>query len=190
MFSLENLSQGKWWVLLLRGILAIILGLIALYNIRGAVMVLYLFLGYYFLLDALLQFSQAWFHYKSGEDLKPPLISGLISLGIGLFVFIFPSATVRIFIALIATYAIVQGVTDIYTAFRYPDEYKPRWRCLTILGGFAQIVFALWIIFQPIMGGLTLVVVIGIYALVVGVILILRAFQVRAGGPPGSVASA
>lgn len=188
---IDRLYQGKWWVLLLRGIFAIILGVIALAQVRGAVMLILLWIGYYFLIDALLKFSSAWMNRKAGGDWWPDLLSALISLIVGGLVFIFPKATVAIVIALIATHAIVQGVTDIYSAVKNRMELEVGRMWLAILGGFAQLVFALWIVFYPVIGGLTLVAVIAIYAIVVGCILVVRAFVERGdGGSSGVVAKA
>jgi len=54
---------------------------------------------------------------------------------------------------------------------------------LLLIGGIAQILFGLWMIFQPAMGGLTIIAVIAAYAIVVGAILIIRGVEEKMGGP-------
>ncbi len=67
-------------------------------------------------------------------------------------------------------------------------ESKRFW--LLMVGGIVQVLFGIWIIFNPIIGGLTVLTVIGIYAIVLGIVLIIRAFQERSGGTPGTLAAA
>jgi uncharacterized membrane protein HdeD (DUF308 family) len=92
-------------------------------------------------------------------------------------------------LALIAARAIFQGSSDVISAIQSRQQLNGIWFALLILGGIAELVFGIWMIFQPVIGGLTVLAVIGIYAIVVGVILILRSLQVLgSGGPSGASA--
>ena len=188
---MDKLFQGKRWVLLIRGILAIILGILMLVNIQNSVVGLLIFLGYYMIIEGIVKLSQAYVHRKSGEPFVPILLTGLGSIILGCLVFFWPGISAIVVIALIATNAIIQGITDIFTAATSREQLPSSWFWMLLLGGVAQTLFGIWIVLQPVIGGLTVVAVIGIYALVIGLVLIFRAFQVNSGnGSSGSVAIA
>jgi uncharacterized membrane protein HdeD (DUF308 family) len=188
--NMNSLMQGKWWFLVLRGILAIVLGLIVLANLKAGVMAVLLFLGYYAILEGLLKLGEVYVHYKTGAEFWHTLLAALGSIVIGILIITWPRISVIILIALIATQALIQAASDIYAAIRGRTELEKSKLWLLVLGGIAQLFFGLWMIFQPVIGGLTVVAVLAIYAIVIGVILILRGFQDRFGGGAGSVAAA
>ena len=108
---------------------------------------------------------------------------------LGIMIFVWPKLTVAILLAMTGARAIIQGISDLVSAIKSRQEMRGIWFALTIVGGIAELLFGIWMIFQPVIGGLTVIVVIGIYAIVVGVILILRSLEVLGGGG-GSQASA
>ena len=59
-----------------------------------------------------------------------------------------------------------------------------------LVAGVAQLLFGLWMIAQPALGGLTIVAVIAAYAMILGVILIIRGIEQKAGGNSGPVSFA
>lgn len=186
-----NIFQGTWWVLLLRGLLALVIGGIVLLNIQGGVMAVLLFLGYYLIIEGLLKFSQAYIQYKSGDNLWPDLLAGLGFLILGILVFVLPKGSAIVLVALVATSAIIQGISDLYTAFKNRQELTSGRFFWLIFGGVAQVAFGIWMALQPVIGGLTVVVVIGLYAIIVGIVLIVRAIQERSGrGGSGRLAVA
>jgi uncharacterized membrane protein HdeD (DUF308 family) len=176
------MQQGEWWLVVLRGVVALLLGLLAFINIRATVMVLYIWLGAYAILDGALQVYAAVFHRNGGDLIWPGLLTGLASILVGIIIFAWPNLTVIVLLALIAVKAITQGITDIYQSIRGRSQLSTGVMVLLVLGGLAQLIFGVWMIFQPVIAGLTLVMVIGIYAVLVGTILILSGLWIRFGG--------
>lgn len=188
---MKNLFQGKWWMLLLRGIIAIILGILLLFNLEESVMGVLIFIGYYLIIEGLIKISQAYMERKVGENMWPTLLAGLAAIILGIVVFFWPQLTAIILIALVATHAVFQGATDLYTVYTTRSEMKTGWLIWYLFAGIAQIIFGVWMVLQPVLGGLTIVAVIGIYGIVIGVVLIVLAFQTRSGrGGSGKVAIA
>jgi len=70
----------------------------------------------------------------------------------------------------------------VYAAFRDRASLSGGRFWLLLIGGIAQLFFAVWMIFQPVMGGITVIAVLAAYALVIGVILIIRSLEMRFGG--------
>lgn len=190
MNRVERWTNGNWWVLLLRGILAIVLGIFALINTTATVMILLIWLGLYAIVDGCLKAYSAVFKRVKTTSLWPDLLSGLGGILVGILIFVWPEITVVVLLALIATRAILQGISDILSAFRSRKDLKGIWFLLLLVGGLAEIIFGIWMIIQPQIAGLTVVAVIGIYAMVVGTILIFRSLEILGGGGGGSEASA
>ena len=171
------LTSGKWWVLLIRGIMAIIVGIVAIRESKGTIMVLVLFIGYYLIIEGIMKLYWAYVTRKAGDNMWPSLLSGLVSLILGVLAITWPQLTVVILIALIATHAIFQGGADIVSAIHGGGQLERVRFWLMMVGGIVQVLFGIWIIFNPIIGGLTVLTVIGFYAIVLGIVLIIRAFQ-------------
>ena len=182
MKRITRMQQGDWWVVVLRGLVALLLGLLAFVNIQATVMVLYIWLGVYAILDGALQVYAAIFRRRSGESIWPGLLTGLASIVVGIIIFAWPNLTVVVLLALIAVKAIVQGITDIFQSIRGRAQISMGMMVLLILGGIAQLIFGVWMVFQPVFAGLTLVMVVGIYAVFVGTILVLSGLWMRFGG--------
>jgi uncharacterized membrane protein HdeD (DUF308 family) len=181
--------QGKWTLLLIRGILTLILGGLILLNLGAGVLAVLVILGVYAILDGLIKLGEAYNQNKARESYRHTLLSAAVSLAIGMMIFTWPQLTAAILIALIAAQALIQGGADLYTAFRNHKALSRGRFWLLLTGGMVQLFFGLWMIMQPVLGGLTIVAVIAAYAIVVGVILIIRSVEEKAGGPgPGPVA--
>lgn len=188
---MNTLMQGKWITLILRGVLALILGVLMLLNLEAGILAVLVILGVYALLDGIIKLGEAYAQEKAGGSYRYILLSAAVSLAIGIMIFIWPKITAVILIALIAAQILIQGGTDIFAALRERKALSRGRFWLLLIGGIAQLLFGLWMIAQPAMGGVTIVAVIAAYAIVVGVILIIRGIEEKAGGPgPGPVAFA
>jgi uncharacterized membrane protein HdeD (DUF308 family) len=188
---MNTLMQGKWTILIIRGILALILGILMLLNLGAGVLAVLVVLGVYALLDGIVKLVEAYVQEKAGGSYRHTLLGAAVSLAIGIMIFTWPQITAIILIALIAAQVLIQGGSDLYAAFRERKVLSRGRFWLLLIGGIAQLLFGLWMIAQPAMGGLTIVAVIAANAIVVGVILIIRGIEEKAGGPgPGPVAFA
>lgn len=182
MNRVTKMQQGDWWVVVLRGIVALLLGLITFINIQATVVVLFIWLGAYALLDGGLQVYTVVFQRRSEVAVWPGLLAGLASIVVGIVIFAWPNLTAVVLLAFIAVKAVVQGITDIYQSIQERAQLRPGVVVLFILGGIVQLIFGLWVVVQPVIAGLTLVMVIGIYAVFMGTILVLNGLWMRSGG--------
>jgi uncharacterized membrane protein HdeD (DUF308 family) len=188
---MNTLMQGKWTILILRGILALILGVLMLLNLGAGVLAVLVILGVYATLDGIFKLGEVYAQIKAGQSYRHILLSAAVSIIIGIMIFVWPKITAVVLIALIATQVLIQGGSDIFSAIRERKALNKGRFCLLVVGGIAQFLFGLWMIAQPAMGGLTIIAVIAAYAMVVGAILIVRGIEEKAGGSgPGPVAFA
>jgi uncharacterized membrane protein HdeD (DUF308 family) len=187
---MNSLMQGKWTILIVRGILAMIVGIFMILNLGAGVLAVLTVLGVYAILEGIFKLGEVYVQNKAQQSYRHTLLTAIVSFAIGIMIFTWPQITAIVLLAMIAAQALIQGGTDIYSAFR-ERMYLGRGRFwLLLAGGIAQVIFSLWMIAQPAMGGLTIVAVIAAYAIVIGVILIIRGIEEKMGGGSGPVAYA
>lgn len=161
-----------WWVLLVRGLFAVLFG-VAAFAWPGPTLVALVFLyGAYALVDGVTAlwtgaFARAWWL----------VLSGLLGIAVGVGTFIYPGITAVALFYLIAAWAIIRGVFEIAAAIEFRKEIRGEWVLIT--GGICSIIFGVVLVAYPAPGVLALVWLIGAYALVFGVVMIVLAFQLR-----------
>ena len=166
----------NWWMLLLRGIAAIIFGGLALSWPGMTLLTLVLFYGAYALIDGVLAIVAA----IMGGTLLPRwwlAVVGLLGIAAGILTFMMPGLTTIVLLYLIAGWAIATGVFQIVGAIRLRKEIDNEW--FLILAGIVSVLFGVGMFVAPGAGALALVTVIGIYALFFGVLLVALSFRLK-----------
>src|SRR6266446_9703506 len=173
---LETLKR-HWWVPVLRGVAAIIFGVIAFTHPVMAAATLVLFFGAWVLIDGIFRVIGAIGHRASDKEWGFDLIIGLVGIIIGLLTFHAPQITALALIIYIAAWALMIGATEIALAIKLRREIKGEW--FLILMGLLSIVFAIMLLWNPLPGALALVWLIGSYAIVFGILGIILGFRLR-----------
>jgi uncharacterized membrane protein HdeD (DUF308 family) len=166
----------RWWAVLLRGIFAVLFGALAILVPGVTLAVLILLFGAYAVVDGIFNLVAA-FRGESGDRWWELALEGIVSLGAGIVAWVMPGLTAVVFVVLVGIWAIITGVLEIVAAVRLRREIKGEW--LLALGGVASVVFGGFVLAYPGLGALALVLWIGAYAIVFGVILIALAFRLR-----------
>ncbi len=177
---MSDLLTRQWWVLLLRGILAIAFG-IACFAIPGITLAtLVLLFGAYALVDGIFLAIAAVRGWSERDDHWLLLIIGLLGIGVGIMTFRAPAITTVSLLLYIAAWSLAIGVMSIVGAIRLRKEMKGEiWLALS---GILSIIFAAIILWNPIAGALSLIWLIGSYALVAGALLIALSIEVYGVG--------
>ena len=166
----------NWWLLLLRGIAAIIFGLLAFAWPGLTLLTLILFYGAFALVDGVLAIAAAITGGVPGSRWWLAIV-GLLGIAAGLLTFLTPGLTALVLLFFIAGWAIVTGVFEIIGAIKLRKEIDNEW--LLILGGIISVLFGVGMMLAPGAGALALVWVIGAYSVVMGVIFVALAFRLR-----------
>jgi uncharacterized membrane protein HdeD (DUF308 family) len=174
---LTAILSRTWWVLLLRGLVAIAFGILAWLQPGITVAALLLLFGAYALVEGILAVWAAIAGRKENEVWFVLLLSGLVSIGIGILAFLAPGVTALVLLFYIAVWAIAKGVLEIAAAIRLRKEIEGEWRLA--LGGLASVALGVFLMVQPGAGALALLWLIATYAIVFGILLALLAFKVR-----------
>ena len=173
---IETLKR-HWWVPVLRGVVAIIFGIMAFAYPGLTVAVLVLLFGAWVLVDGIFRVVGAIGHRSSDSDWGWQLVIGILGIIIGLLTFHAPAITALALVIYIAAWALMIGATEIVAAIKLRHEIKGEW--FLILMGVVSIIFAIMLLWNPLPGALALIWLIGSYAIVFGVLGIIFGFRLR-----------
>lgn len=167
----------SWWVLALRGIVAILFGAVALYWPQLTLLVLVSLFAGYAIFSGIVSVAGAIRNHTHDDHWWLFLIIGLVGIGAGAITIIHPAITGVVLVMVIGANALVTGVLDIVAAIRLRREIHGEW--LLALSGMAAVVFGVLVFLYPAAGALALVGVIGLYAFITGLLLIAAALHLR-----------
>ena len=173
---IETLKR-HWWVPVIRGIAAIVFGIIAFTHPVMAIATLVLFFGAWVLIDGIFRVVSAIGHRASDSDWGWHLVIGIIGIIVGLLTFHAPQVTALALVIYIAAWALMIGASEIVMAVKLRHEIKGEW--LLILMGLASIVFAVLLLWNPIAGAAAVIWLIAWYAVVLGILGIFFGFRLR-----------
>ena len=166
----------NWWLLLLRGIAAIVFGVLAFAWPGLTILTLILFYGAFALVDGVLAVVAAITGGAPGPRWWLAIV-GLLGIAAGLMTFLMPGLTALVLLFFIAGWAIATGVFQIIGAIKLRKEIDNEW--LLILGGIISVLFGVSMFMAPGAGAVALVWVIGAYSVVTGAILVALAFRLK-----------
>jgi uncharacterized membrane protein HdeD (DUF308 family) len=176
-----QLASKYWWAFVLRGLLAVVFGIMAVSWPGLTLIVLVYIFGIYVLVEgALLIFSALG--RRGVKNWWVVLIEGIAGVVFGILTMSWPGVTAILLLIFIAIWALGTGILEIFAALRLRKEMKGEWRLA--VSGIASVIFGLILVFRPGAGALAMVWVIGIYAIVFGISLILLGFKVRKAAVP------
>jgi uncharacterized membrane protein HdeD (DUF308 family) len=167
----------NWWLLALRGLVAIIFGLLTFIWPGISLFTLIMLFGAFALVNGVLSIFLAVRAPKGYPRFGSLLLGGLCGIFAGILTLIWPGLTALGLLIMIAAWAIVTGILEVVAAIKLRKEIKREW--LLIVAGLCSVVFGVLLMLMPGPGALVLVLWIGAYALVVGLLLIVLAFKVR-----------
>jgi len=166
----------NWWLLLLRGIVAIGFGVLTFAWPGITLLTLVLFYGAFALVDGVLAIAAA----VMGGAPAPRwwlAIVGLLGIAVGILTFAWPGVTALILLLFIAGWAIATGALQIVGAIALRKEIDNEW--LLIASGALSVLFGLILVAQPQTGALALLFVIGAYAILYGILLVSFSLRMR-----------
>jgi uncharacterized membrane protein HdeD (DUF308 family) len=166
---LEHLSRNWGWVVL-RGVAAVLFGVLAFVLPGITLAVLVIVWGAYALADGILALIAAYRVRDQGKPFWSLVIVGLLGIAAGIVTFIWPGMTALLLLMFIAAWALVMGIFQIIAAIRLRKEIQNEW--LLGLSGALSVLFGIIMFVQPGAGALAVIWVIAAYAIVFGVLLI------------------
>ena len=167
----------NWWMVALRGLAAIIFGVMALVWPGITLTVLVLLFVAYVMMDGIFTIVTVISERAKYERWWVMLLQGLLGIVAGVVAFVWPGITTLVLLYLIAAWAVVIGIWTVVAAIQLRKEMEGEW--LLILSGILSVLFGLILIVRPGAGAVAIAWFIGAYAIVLGVLLIIFAFRLR-----------
>jgi uncharacterized membrane protein HdeD (DUF308 family) len=181
--AVPGMLVRSWWSRALRGLLAIIFGVLALAWPGITLFVLIVFFGAFVLVDGLLAVVAGFAERKTNNKWWVLMLGGILGVAIGVVTFVWPGLTALALLFLIAAWAIVTGILQVVLAIMARKEIANAW--LLVLEGVVSVIFGVIVAALPLAGALAIVWLIGIWAIVIGLLSIVLAFRLRSFSKKG-----
>jgi uncharacterized membrane protein HdeD (DUF308 family) len=157
----------NWGWVLARGILGIVIGIIALVFPQATIHALVLLFAFYSILDGVAALVAAFRAAQRDQSWVWLVLQGLISLGAAAVALFWPLLAVKVFIFIMAFWAILGGIALLVAGFRLPGDHGRWW---FVIGGALSILWGVLLLMQPAIGALVLAIWFGVYTLVFGIL--------------------
>ncbi|NVO13319.1 MAG: HdeD family acid-resistance protein [Rhodoplanes sp.] len=173
-----HMLAGRWWLVLLRGIVAILFGVVAFAWPGLTLVTLVVFYGAFAFADGVLAIGGAIAGKGPTSARWWLVLSGVLGLAVGAIAFVAPGAVAVALLIFIAAWSIALGVMQIVAAIQLRKEIEHEW--LLILAGVVSVLFGGLLLSQPLAGALAVVWMIAAYAIIEGIVYIAWAFRLKA----------
>ena len=174
-YEMANSMAPNWWALVLRGLAAIIFGILAYIWPGITFTALVLLFGAYALWDGVFALVGAF--RTEGDRRWALLLEGIIGIAAGLVAFLWPGAASIALIYLIAGWAVATGLLEIFAAIRLRKEIEGEW--VLMLSGLLSVIFGILVAVWPGAGLVAVTWIIGAYAILFGILLLVLGFRLR-----------
>jgi uncharacterized membrane protein HdeD (DUF308 family) len=169
---LKSLSTS----LIVRGVLALAVGIIALAWPQVTVLALVILFAVYAFIAAGLEAAWAFSSAKAGPVIGH-LLLGLVDLGAGVVALVWPGPTALVLVLIVGVWAVIAGFVEIAAAFQVGEPAGTR--ALFILGGLVSVAFGMVLFAHPGIGAITLALLFGLFSLIYGVSMLVRGIELR-----------
>ena len=173
----QNLQRQWGWVAL-RGVCALIFGVLALVMPGLTLSLLVLFWGAYALIDGVSALVAGFRMREGSKPMWSLVLVGLLGIAAGAVTFLWPGITALTLVIIIGSWAIVAGIFQIVAAVRLRKYIQGEW--LHALSGLLSVIFGAAMVLLPGAGAIALAWLIGWFAICFGVMLIVVALRLRA----------
>jgi uncharacterized membrane protein HdeD (DUF308 family) len=181
-----EIAKGAWIWAVVRGVLAILFGIIAMVSPITTAIVLAIVIGVFAIVDGIVDLIDAIRHRgTSGVGLR--VFLGIVSLLFGIIILVWPDKTLAFMVILIAIWSIVIGVLQIIANIGIRKEAPGAW-IWGVISGALGVIFGILVLIWPGIGLVTLIWLMGIWAIVFGIALIVLGLQVRKAAKTGAAA--
>jgi len=175
---MNNALSRSWWIPAVRGVIAILFGVLAIMWPGLTLLALVSLFAAYALLTGAVSAYGAIKNRNTDDEWWLLLLLGVVGIGAGIVAMLHPLMTALVLILVMAANALISGVLDIAVAIRLRKSVHGEW--MLILNGLVSIAFGVLAFLYPAAGALALVWLISFYASLTGVLLLALAFRLRA----------
>jgi uncharacterized membrane protein HdeD (DUF308 family) len=167
--------EWRWWSIVLRGLVAVVFGLLSLFAPAAAFVSLVFLFGVFVLVDGV--FALALVKQPSRLSRRAVIARGAVSIVAGVITLMWPDISALALLIVIGVWAIAGGLLEVATAIRMRDEIEHDW--LLGVEGVLSVGFGIALLISPLAGAIVLGLWVGAYALALGIALLFTGFKLR-----------
>jgi uncharacterized membrane protein HdeD (DUF308 family) len=173
----------NWWVLVVRGVLAILFGILAFVWPGLTVFALVVLFGAFVLVDGIFALVAAFRAHGRGRRWGAFALEGVAGIVLGILTFFWPDVTAIALLYLIAAWSVVTGIFEIAAAIRLRKVIRGEF--FLGLAGVLSILFGILVVVFPGAGAVAVVWAIAVYAILFGILLVALGIRLRRFRPQG-----
>jgi uncharacterized membrane protein HdeD (DUF308 family) len=175
--SLSRTLAHNWWVVAARGVLGLVIGLIAFLFPGPTLLSLVGLFALYLVIDGGFAIAAAVRAGTAGKRWGFLTFEGIVGIAAGIIAAAMPGLTVLVFVGLLAAWAIVSGFLELRAAYQLAEDHGRWWLAI---GGVVSLIFGVVLIAAPVFGALVVSWWVGAYATLFGASMLALAYKLRA----------
>jgi uncharacterized membrane protein HdeD (DUF308 family) len=161
---MNNIQRNSWWVEILKGMIALIIGIICLANPSKALAAIAVYLGILAMLAGLVIVANSLI--RKGSNWKFWVSQGIINIIIGIFLISYPKVAINVIIVFISLWIIAISIVQLFT---YANLKKTGYNSqLLLFTAILSLLIGILLVFNPFEGAKIVAIILGIYATIYG----------------------
>ncbi len=172
-----SLLARRWWVVLIRGLAAILLGVSAVLMPGVTLMSVLFVFGAFTVGDGLMAIIMGFSTHHNGRIWWEEVLLGLLAIIAGAVAALLPGVTALVLVYIIAISAIIRGVFEIAAAIQLRKVIDDEW--ILVLAGVVSLLFGSILLIRPGEGAIAMVILIGAYMIAVGAMIVAFSLRLR-----------
>lgn len=173
----RTILERYWWAITIRGIVSVLFGLFVLFWTKDILQVLVLLFALFVTASGIVNIFASFAARDAHEHWWVYLVKGIFEVILGIIIFIYPLISIIAIVYLIALWALILGIIELWISSNILREVAQRW-ILTTTGIFSIIIAILLVVF-PISSVVTVAWLIGLFALISGIAMLIFGLEVR-----------
>jgi uncharacterized membrane protein HdeD (DUF308 family) len=179
--GMGTIAAKYWWLLLVRGIILVLLGIAIFAWPHATLTVFVVFFAAYLIIDGIASIVQGFSQRRDGEPSGWSFAQGILAIAFGIAVLAWPDTIGKILMVIVGVWAILAGIAGIAAGFRMKQVPGSGWVWF-LAWGILALIFGIALIANPAAGILSILWLVALWAILAGVVFIIASFFVRKVG--------
>lgn len=179
--GMGQIAAKYWWVILVRGIILILLGMAMLIWPKQSVLVFAIIFVAYLLVDGVMSIFQGLSERRQGQSGAGNFVAGALAIVAGIVILVWPKESGTVIAVLVAVWALLAGISGIAGGLALRRQPGSGWGWF-VAWGVLSFLFGVIVLFNPAALLVSLLWLIAIWAIMAGIIFAVASFFVRKAG--------
>lgn len=179
--GMGTIAAKYWWVMLVRGIILVLLGIAMFAWPKATLLVFVVLFAAYLFVDGVMSIIQGFSQRRDGEPSGWSFAQGILAIAFGIAVLAWPDTIGKVLMVVIGIWAILAGIAGIAAGFRMKQVPGSGWGWF-LAWGILALIFGIALIANPAAGILSILWLVALWAIMAGIVFIVASFFVRKVG--------